>query len=117
MMCEYMITKLYEYFWKILTEIHHPVSYTHLDVYKRQPFIHHREFFSELPNANLKLVDHNKTKTESNEAELHQAALHTVQKRFPTEQWIRIYTDGSSIPSTGAQGLVSTALYLKATSL
>ena len=58
----------------------------------------HREFFSQLPNANLKLFDRNKTKTESNEAELRQAALHTVQKHFPAEQWIRIYTDGSSIP-------------------
>ena len=25
------------------------------------PFIRHREFFSQLPNANMKLVDHNKT--------------------------------------------------------
>lgn len=57
-----------------------------------------------LPDAKLTLEDHGRRKKDCLDLELRAAALHTLHLLYPREEWLHIYTDGSSVPGTGRTG-------------
>ena len=68
------------------------------------PLNTHQDFFSLLPQASYHLKNHSAPKHASTDLELKQSALQTIHEDYPEQEWIHIYTDGSSIPGNGKTG-------------
>jgi hypothetical protein len=67
------------------------------------PLIAHCQVFELLPDVSLQLLDLTIPKTSCLEAELRKSAIRTIHEKYP-EDWLHIYTDGSSMPGSGATG-------------
>lgn len=68
------------------------------------PLVQNHDFFDCLPKAKYTLNNHKHSKQESSPIELKNAALQTLAEDYPTDEWLRIYTDGSCMPSSGRTG-------------
>lgn len=79
---------------------------TKYDIHLGQPVARRVNFqiFEKLPDAHLSLEDHKQPKSASMDIALRKSALQTIHNRFPENEWLHVYTDGSSMPTTGNTG-------------
>jgi hypothetical protein len=70
------------------------------------PLITHCQVFDLLPDFSLQLLDFTVPKTSCLEVELRKSAIRTIHEKYPEKDWLHIYTDGSSVPGSGATGAV-----------
>ncbi|GFX99750.1 reverse transcriptase [Trichonephila clavipes] len=56
------------------------------------------------PSKRLNLTNMTSNKADATSEELNSCTLETVEERYPVNEWLHIYTDGSYLPEANGAG-------------